>query len=120
LGDIALKQGDAEKALAYFKNALRLDPSNGDPYLGMGRALAQRGDVPKAIEYLRQAVSRMQDKPEPHYWLGQTLIRSGQVLEGKSELAKVDQINAAKRQEAREFMEQTVIPATTGEPLAPR
>jgi tetratricopeptide (TPR) repeat protein len=99
LGDLALKQGQREQALDYFGKAARLDASYGEAYLGLGRAYVAVGRPREAIDFFRQAIRLMPDRGEPYHWLGRALIQVGRKEEGRTQLAKAEQINASKRRQ---------------------
>src|SRR2546422_11576821 len=97
---------------------LRLDASYSEIYLGMGRAYVEIGQPRQAVEYFRRAARLLPDRVEPHHWLGRTLIQIGRVEEGKRELAKVEQMNAKKREQAVENLSREISPASVGSPDA--
>ncbi len=65
---------------------------------------------------IRQAAQLLPDRVEPYQWLGRTLIQLGRVEEGRKQLAKVEQINARKRERAAKTPGQEVVPAQLGNP----
>src|SRR2546427_5231136 len=99
-----------------FKKALGLDASYSETSLGMGRAYGGIGQPRQAVDYFRRAARLLPDRVEPHHWLGRTLIQIGRVEEGKKELAKVEQMNAKKREQAAETLRREISPPPVGSP----
>ena len=58
MGLTALTDGDNEKALGYFKQAVREEPQSIDAYLRLGDVVRQSGDVPRAIQIHRELTVR--------------------------------------------------------------
>ena len=56
LGFLHLAKGDLDRALASFKEALRLDAGLGEPHLGLALVLMRRGAVEPALEEMSTAV----------------------------------------------------------------
>jgi lipopolysaccharide biosynthesis regulator YciM len=57
-GIAALIDGETEKALGLFKQAVREEPQNVDAYLRLGDVLRESGDVPRAIQIHRELTVR--------------------------------------------------------------
>jgi lipopolysaccharide biosynthesis regulator YciM len=58
LGMTALTDGETEKALGHFKQAVREEPQSIDAYLRLGDVLRESGDVPRAIQIHRELTVR--------------------------------------------------------------
>jgi Flp pilus assembly protein TadD len=56
LGNLAGARGDAEAAISYFREAIRLDPRNALSHNHLGVALQNRGDSEGAIRCYREAI----------------------------------------------------------------
>jgi tetratricopeptide (TPR) repeat protein len=63
LGDIALEEGQDEKAGEHFERVLRIDPENLVALLGKGAILARRREYASAIEPLSRAIGVQPDYP---------------------------------------------------------
>jgi lipopolysaccharide biosynthesis regulator YciM len=57
-GMTALADGEQDKALNYFKQAVREEPQSIDAYLRLGDVLRESGDVPRAIQIHRELTVR--------------------------------------------------------------
>lgn len=57
-GITSLIDGEQEKALNYFKQAVREEPQRIDAYLRLGDVLRESGDVPRAIQIHRELTVR--------------------------------------------------------------
>lgn len=69
-GDILAALGDRDRALATYREALRLDPLLAGALLGQGQVLLDRGDASKAIPFLERAVRVRPNMAEGHLALG--------------------------------------------------
>lgn len=58
LGMTALADGEMDKALGYFKQAVREEPQSIDAYLRLGDVVRESGDVPRAIQIHRELTVR--------------------------------------------------------------
>jgi len=67
-----LLEGDEQRALNDFKEAVRLDPLNDQALSGAGETEFQLGDRRKARQYLEQAVARGDASPQTRDLLQQT------------------------------------------------
>ena len=56
-GDMALAQGNREKALDYMAKALRLDSESAEVHVGLVRVYLDLGDTEKARHHLARALS---------------------------------------------------------------
>ena len=64
-------------ALRDFDEAIRLDATSADAYLGRGLARVQAGDAPHAVADARQAVKRSPKSPQVHVQAARILARAG-------------------------------------------
>jgi tetratricopeptide (TPR) repeat protein len=69
-GDIASGQGDVDRAIAEYNEALRLDPGNAEAYYGRGLAYDSKDDYDRAIADLSSAISIKPDWPVAFYKRG--------------------------------------------------
>lgn len=88
LGVVQLRRGAAatgDRALAYFREAARLDDADSDLFFNTGYAYWLEKDVPNAISWLREAVRRNPADDGAHYVLGVALQASGAATEAARE-----------------------------------
>jgi tetratricopeptide (TPR) repeat protein len=83
LGSLYLDQGQTEQAIAEFRQALAIDPTNADTLHLLGNALARQGHLDEAIQTYRQALRLVPDFPEAY----QDLYRA---YEGQGDHARAD------------------------------
>ena len=55
LGTLSQFQGDAEQAIRYFEQAIRIDAAHAPSHASLGRIYAVRGDYARAWEHARAA-----------------------------------------------------------------
>jgi tetratricopeptide (TPR) repeat protein len=70
-------QGDADQALATWKEALAIAPDDPQVQNSLGMAYLIHGDVAEALEHLRQAININPQFAEGHFNLGMTLMHLG-------------------------------------------
>ena len=70
-------QGDANRALATWKEALAIAPDDPQVQNSLGMAYLIHGDVAEALEHLRQAIHINPQFAEGHFNLGMTLMHLG-------------------------------------------
>lgn len=88
LGVIRLRRpigGPGGRAVAYFQEALRLNPQSSDLLFNLGYAYWLDRDVPSAVAWLREAVRRTPADDAAHYVLGVALGRAGSTVEAARE-----------------------------------
>jgi tetratricopeptide (TPR) repeat protein len=71
------EQGDADQALATWKEALAIAPNDPQVQNSLGMAYFIHGDVAEALEHLRQAIRINPQFAEGHYNLGMSLLHLG-------------------------------------------
>jgi Tfp pilus assembly protein PilF len=78
LGWTYSQQGRLDDAIEECREAIRVDPSFGNPYNDIGAYLMQRGDIDEAIDWFHQALRapRYESYCFPH-------VNLGRVYEGK-------------------------------------
>lgn len=70
-------QGDADQALATWKEALAIAPDDPQVQNSLGMAYFIHGDVPDALEHLRRAILINPQFAEGHFNLGMSLLHLG-------------------------------------------
>lgn len=76
-GELLLKIGRDEQAIAVFKGAVARNPSYALAWYELGFALRERKKFPEAAEAYRAYIALRPDDPDPHYGLGMALRRMG-------------------------------------------
>jgi tetratricopeptide (TPR) repeat protein len=80
------EQGDADQALATWKEALAIAPDDPQVQNSVGMAYFIHGDVAEALEHLRQAIRINPQFAEGHFNLGMSLMHLGHPDQALSEL----------------------------------
>src|SRR5882672_97624 len=93
LGIVYIFQRNWELAIAFLKNASRVQADNPDPYFQLGQAYQELEKHDQAIEALKKAIALNPDLAHnkfqvttAHYRLAQSLLKVGQVEAGQKEL----------------------------------
>lgn len=94
LGDIYLRQGRHEEALAELTVALMLNPRSIEAHAAIAQVHLREGRFAEAIEASRRAIAIDPAHEQARYALATSLIRAGQAEEGKKELAVFQQLQA--------------------------
>ncbi|HTR40439.1 MAG TPA: tetratricopeptide repeat protein [Pseudomonadales bacterium] len=98
LGDTLFQNGQTDKAIAHYQEALKIDPGFAQAHNNLGIAFYKNGQVDQAISEFNQALTL--DPQNAAYLdnLGDTLLGNGQVAEAIKdcrEASKIDPDNAA-------------------------
>jgi Flp pilus assembly protein TadD len=64
-----LCKDEFEGAIAEYRNAIQIDPSNSAAHVGLGLALAKKGDSEGAIAELRKALQLNRADKDTQRWL---------------------------------------------------
>jgi tetratricopeptide (TPR) repeat protein len=75
------REGHSERALPYYRHALRLDPNNEDAIRLMGGALLRLGRDAEAAPYLGRAAEKNPDLPGAHESLAKQAYAAGRFAE---------------------------------------
>jgi Flp pilus assembly protein TadD len=81
MGTTLAEQGKLDRAIAEFREALRIRPHYVDAICDLGLALDRRGDTDAGLAYLRQAARMRPGDARSRLNLGAALVRQGQVDE---------------------------------------
>ncbi len=79
------EKGENDRALALWKDAVALDPTNGKAQNGLGISLYVHGDKDEAFSHLREAVRINPLAVDNHYVLGKFLLEQGHPDEAVAE-----------------------------------
>ena len=101
LGIVYIFQRKWELAIAFLKNASRVQADNPDPYFQLGQAYQELEKHDQAIEALKKAIALNPDLAHnkfqvttAHYRLAQSLLKVGQVEAGRKELRLASELKA--------------------------
>jgi len=88
LGTVYSRKGDLDKAVASYREALRLRPTEPGAHYDLGNALAKQGKLDEAIPRYLEAIRLRPWFLEAHYNLGLALTRVGRPAEAIAPLEK--------------------------------
>ncbi len=101
LGIVYIFQRKWEVAIAFLKNASRVQADNPDPYFQLGQAYQELERHDQAVEALKKSIALNPDLAHnkfqvttAHYRLAQSLLKLGQVEAGQKELRLASQLKA--------------------------
>ncbi len=81
LGYVYFRKGDYDRAIEYYRRALRLKPDFPKALHGLGQVYLEKGEVSKALLYLRKAASLVPNAAPVLYDLGRALEQDGRYIE---------------------------------------
>jgi len=93
LGTAYRQDGQLEKALKYFKIALKINPTGELNNYNMGAIIQQMGDSKKAMPYYQKAIEINPDFAEPYNNLGVCLIDQNLLQAGLANYRKALKLN---------------------------
>ncbi|MBA3442027.1 MAG: tetratricopeptide repeat protein, partial [Pyrinomonadaceae bacterium] len=96
LGIVHQQRGDHQKAVAQFREAIRLEPDYPAPRLLIGSSLLAQGHTTEAARQLERAVKLLPQEPQAHLQLAKAYERAGDLL------GAVDQYRALRELRPRE------------------
>ncbi len=82
-GDVYLKKEDPQKAMAFYQEALKVNPQNAKASLAMGLALSGLDRADDAEKYYREAIRQDPTNSQSHNNLGLWYDRQGQPEEAR-------------------------------------
>lgn len=88
LGVVDAQQGRKEQALERFDEALRLNPTLAQAWVGRGVLLSSRGEAGAGLDSLRRAVELRPDYPQGQYVLAALLAQAGRTDESMTHVAE--------------------------------
>jgi tetratricopeptide (TPR) repeat protein len=117
LGIIYGEQGDVERAMSEYRQAIVLDPQYPKSYLNLGAVLAEQGRDDEAVEAFRRAIRLDPEYSDARINLAIVLERSGDY---ESALAQLDSVVAYEPGNARALKETGIALLRTGREGAAR
>ena len=79
-------QGNIEKAIAFYKKALKADPKHIETLNNLGNTLHHAEKLPEALGFYKKACQLSKDRPQLHYNYGTALYESGSIHDAIKEL----------------------------------
>ena len=92
LGTAFDDRGQIDKAVAFLKTAMQINPRYARGESALGAALAEQGNLPEAIQCFRRAVQLRPNDADIRYNLGTALSSSGQLAEAASQFSEAVRI----------------------------
>jgi len=86
LGNLRMRQGRPEEAIAAYERALALDPRFVGAYVNLADAYRQQGRDAEAEKLLRRGLALLPRAPDLHHALGLLLVRKGDKAAALTEL----------------------------------
>jgi tetratricopeptide (TPR) repeat protein len=118
LGDIALRASELESALAHFKRAVELQPSDAEACLGMGKTLTQMHRPAEAEPYLKRAAQLEPFTAVTHYRLSLVDRAAGRTADAQRELAEFQRLKDMKEKLKQVYQEMRLQPVKQERPEA--
>jgi tetratricopeptide (TPR) repeat protein len=87
LGNLRMRQGHPEEAIAAYERALALDPRFVGAYVNLADAYRQLGREAESEKALRRGLALLPRAPDLHHALGLLLVRKGDTVAALNELA---------------------------------
>ena len=88
LGNVLLKDGQADEAMAYFQKALEMNPNFSPTHYNLGLSFALLGRMDQAIAQYQKALELKPDYAEAHNNLGVAFYQQGKLDEAISHYEK--------------------------------
>jgi tetratricopeptide (TPR) repeat protein len=88
LGNVFLRQGRMDEAVAQFQKALAINPKDANTHYNLGNAFRQQGGVNEAIAHFQMALAIKPQFAEAHYNLGNAFLQQGHVDEAITHFQK--------------------------------
>jgi len=88
LGNLALRQGQLDAAIAAYQRALTLDPQFAGAYINLADAYRQLGRDSEGEKFLRQGLAVLPHAADLHHGLGLLLVRNANKEEALKEFAE--------------------------------
>jgi Flp pilus assembly protein TadD len=93
LGLVPLQQGRPQEAMLQFREALRIDPADGDAHDNLGNALFQLGRTDEAIAEYRKALELDPADADSHSNLGAAFSRQGRTEDAIAQFREAVRLN---------------------------
>ena len=110
LGEIALRAGDLQGALARYKRALELRPNDAEANLGIGKTLGQLNRPSEAEPYLKRSAQLEPFTANTHYRLSLVYRATGRSADAQKELAEFQRLKDMKERLKQVYEEMRLQP----------
>ncbi len=108
-----LEELDYEQAIAYFEEAIEIDPKSDEAYLGLTEAYAARGDYESAIEALEEGIEQTGSEELKAYL--EEILAEQEAVQAADEAEEEDTEAIAENTEDTEVLESSEEPEDTEE-----
>ena len=97
-----LHQGELDRAIELFNQALSIDPKLTESLAGLAKSYLAKNQPDRAVGYLVPAIQLESQSVKLHYLLGRALQKQGKTEEAEKEFAKVAQSRAPDSSDYKE------------------
>jgi Flp pilus assembly protein TadD len=94
LGIVHVERGELEQAEAWYRRALRVDPTSTGAYVNLADLYRARGRDDSGETQLREGLSKVPDRAELHHALGLLLVREKRVEEAIDLLGRAAELRS--------------------------
>jgi predicted negative regulator of RcsB-dependent stress response len=101
LGNLRLAKGDSERARAFYRATLELDPSHKGALRNLGVLALEKNDWNAAAEYFRSAIQGDPLDAKTHFLLARALLEAGDLAQASTEIQRTLQL----KPDQKEFVE---------------
>jgi tetratricopeptide (TPR) repeat protein len=101
LGNLRLAKGDSERATAFYRATLELDPSHKGALRNLGVLALGKKDWNAAAEYFRTAIQADPLDAKTHFLLARALLAAGDVGQASAEIQRALEL----KPDQKEFVE---------------
>jgi len=95
LANALRRAGFDDRALAEFREAVRLAPRSAEAHTSLGAALARQGRLEEATEALQTAVRLTSDNYDAHYNLAHVFMRTGRMTDAIVHMTQAVRLNGS-------------------------
>jgi tetratricopeptide (TPR) repeat protein len=95
-GNILARQGDFDKAIAFYKQALSIDSNDAVALTNIGAALIEKGDFNDAIRPLREAITRDNSYAPAYATLAAALLDSDKPAEALQNFTRAAELDPTR------------------------
>jgi tetratricopeptide (TPR) repeat protein len=101
LGNLRLARGDSERARAFYRATLELDPSHKGALRNLGVLALEKKDWNAAAEYFRSAIQADPLDAKTHFLLARALLEAGDLAQASAEIQRALEL----KPDQKEFVE---------------
>jgi tetratricopeptide (TPR) repeat protein len=93
LGDVELKNGNDDKAMAHYRKALEIEPDNVHSLFTLGAVLSRQGRIDEAIDFYEKTLKINPDHVMARVSLGKRLTEQGKIEEAMDHFHHALEVN---------------------------